>query len=82
MAITKKPNTTTPNSQVQEDAFISSATDGSTKTKGMDKGNKKQISMTFPPELLARIDEVSKTRGVSRAGLVNLAVYHYLETVI
>lgn len=76
MAITKQPQKTD-----RAEKFIAGAPDSDVKPKGIQKGNKQQISVTIAPDLLIKLDEVSKKRGVSRAGFINLAVYHYLDVV-
>lgn len=48
-------------------------------SKGMKKGNKRQISLTIEPELLRRVDELSEATGQSRAGLINLAIWRALD---
>lgn len=78
MTLTQRPS----KNQKKEDAFISGAPDSVVKPKGIKKGNKQQVSITLAPDLLAKLDEVSSKRGVSRAGFINLAVYHYIDVVI
>lgn len=46
--------------------------------KGIQKGNKRQISLTIAPELL-RVDEVAGRTGQGRAGIINMAIYRALE---
>ena len=49
--------------------------------KGIQKGHKRQISLTIAPELLQRVDELAKRTGQGRAGIINLAIYRALEGV-
>ena len=84
MSIVRKLKSTATNA----DAFISSAPDAGASAnpapegiyqKGIQKGNKRQISLTIAPELLQRVDEVAKRTGQGRAGIINLAIYRALE---
>jgi len=84
MSIVRKLKSTATNA----DAFISSAPDaGASATpapegiyqKGIQKGNKRQISLTIAPELLQRVDELAKRTGQGRAGIINLAIYRALD---
>jgi metal-responsive CopG/Arc/MetJ family transcriptional regulator len=43
------------------------------------RGKREQISHTIPPALLAKIDAVAETKGMTRAGLINLAISDYLD---
>jgi len=69
------------------DTFIAAAPDAAAPkqdakevySKGIKKGNKRQITLTIEPEILRRIDELSETTGQSRAGLINLAIWRALE---
>ena len=81
MSIVRKPKTI---ATASADAFISSAPDAGATTegiyqKGIQKGNKRQISLTIAPDLLQRVDEVAKRTGQGRAGIINLAIYRALE---
>ena len=83
MSIVRKPKTI---ATTNADAFISSAPDaGATPAtegiyqKGIQKGHKRQISLTIAPELLQRVDELAKRTGQGRAGISNLAIYRALE---
>lgn len=81
MAIRSKPKTGAV------DTFIKGAPDaaapkqeaGEVYAKGIKKGNKRQITLTIEPELLRKVDEISKSTGQSRAGLINLAIWQALE---
>ena len=54
MTITKaKPKTTQQETATAD--FIAGAPDSGTKTKGVKKGNKQQISLTMTPALLAKV---------------------------
>ncbi|MBB5712337.1 hypothetical protein FHT02_003596 [Sphingomonas xinjiangensis] len=88
MAITKRPKVS---DEAATEAFISAAPDGS-KTgiadpaplprvyeKGIQKGNKRQITLTINPELLRRVDETATKTGQTRAALINLAIFQALE---
>lgn len=61
------------------DAFISGAPDAVDKPRGVKKGNKRQISLTIAPALLARIDELASELGQSRAAVINMAIYRAVE---
>lgn len=49
------------------------------KTKGIRKGNKKQISLTITPVLLDKVDELAAKLGQSRASVINMAIYRMVE---
>jgi metal-responsive CopG/Arc/MetJ family transcriptional regulator len=51
----------------------------STARKGVQRGKREQISHTLPHELLALLDESAKAKGLTRAGLINLAISEYLS---
>jgi hypothetical protein len=59
------------------DEFISKAPDGT--RKGVMKGKKEQITVTFAPELLTKVDALAKKMGQSRAAMIGLAVYRLIE---
>ena len=64
------------------DAFIAGAPDAAPvpKTvKGVMLGNKRQITLTISPELLARVDELARQIGQSRAAVINLAIRQAVE---
>jgi hypothetical protein len=75
MAITKRTNKPAPNA----DDFITGAPDGAAKVAGVKKGNKRQISLTIAPELLAKVDQLAAHLGQSRAGLINMAIHRAVE---
>lgn len=58
-------------------AFIAAAPDAA--KKGTIRGKREQISHTMPPALLAEVDAMAERKGLSRAGLINLAVSEYIE---
>jgi hypothetical protein len=64
------------------DAFIAGAPDADTKAKGVQKGNKLQISLTIDPELLNQIDELAAELRLSRAGFINKALYRAVKKQI
>lgn len=76
MSITK-PKSTPKNRKL--DAFISGAPDADSSPKGVKKGNKRQISLTISPVLLAKVDELADELGQSRAAIINMAVYRAVE---
>ena len=64
------------------DAFISGAPDAAPVpkvAKGVMLGNKRQITLTIAPELLARVDELAAQIGQSRAAVINLAIRQAIE---
>ena len=78
MTITKaKPKTTQQKTATAD--FIAGAPDSGTKTKGVKKGNKQQISLTMSPALLAKVDALAEKMGQSRAAVINMAVYRVVE---
>ena len=48
-------------------------------SKGVAKGNKRQITLTMAPHLLRRVDEMAQRTGQTRAGIINLAVSRALD---
>ena len=75
-----------PKSQIAkkaEDAFMDGAPDANTKKnnyeKGIERGNKRQISLTISPELLRKVDAVAKRTGQTRAAVINLAIFRAIE---
>ena len=82
MAIQRRPKSTS----AAQDAFISGAPDAQGQAapvavyeKGIQKGNKRQITLTIAPEMLRRVDEVAKRTGQARAAVINMALYRALE---
>jgi hypothetical protein len=63
------------------DAFIAGAPDAGikTKAKGVQKGNKLQISLTIDPELLDEIDQLAAELRQSRAAVINMAIYQAVK---
>lgn len=85
MTITKRPKAKKPDEAPTVESFISAAPDATLKAseaaprKGVMRGKREQISHTMPPGLLSRLDELSEAKGMTRAGLINLAVSEYIE---
>jgi len=85
MAIQRRPKSTS----AAQDAFISGAPDAQRQEaqvapvavyeKGIQKGHKRQITLTIAPEMLRRVDEVAKRTGQARAAVINMALYRALE---
>jgi len=64
------------------EAFISGAPDAAPTAKaakGVMLGNKRQITLTIAPELLAMVDELAAQIGQSRAAVINLAIRQAIE---
>ena len=78
MTITKAKQRTTQQETATAD-FIAGAPDSGTKTTGVKKGNKQQISLTMTPALLAKVDALAEKMGQSRAAVINMAVYRAVE---
>lgn len=84
--ITKRPSSkaTPPAPAVTDkeaEKFIGGAPDSASTgavRKGVKRGNREQISHTIPHELLALLDESAKAKGLTRAGLINLAISEFL----
>ncbi len=71
-----------PKGKASVDAFIGGAPDATPvvrMAKGVMLGNKRQISLTISPELLARVDELAGQIGQSRAAVINLAIRQAVE---
>lgn len=82
MAITKRPQFKETTSEESTENFIKNAPDAVSKEvrkKGLIRGKREQISHTLPPELLQRIDDEAKKKGLTRAGIINLAVSEYFD---
>jgi hypothetical protein len=47
--------------------------------KGVFRGNKEQISLTFPPEMIELIDERAKKLRVSRAAFISMVLANELN---
>ena len=76
MAITK-PKPKVEHSSAED--FISGAPDAEAKPRGVRKGNKQQISLTITPVLLGKVDEMAAEMGLSRAAVINMAIYQAIE---
>jgi hypothetical protein len=79
MTITKRPPAQKPQTV---DAFISGAPDAvapESARKGVMRGKREQISHTMPPELLAKVDQEAASKGITRAGFINIAISEYLK---
>lgn len=81
MAITKRPATRrenlSSNPEQAQAAFIAGGADGG--RKGVLRGRRVQISHTLPPALLVALDAQAGKKGLTRAGLINLAISEFLE---
>jgi hypothetical protein len=82
MVIQRRPKSTS----AAQDAFISGAPDAqgpaapvTVYEKGIQKGHKRQITLTIAPEMLRKVDEVAKRTGQARAAVINMALYRALE---
>jgi hypothetical protein len=42
--------------------------------KGVMRGNKEQISLTFPPEMISKIDEAADDLGISRSAWISMTI--------
>lgn len=85
MPITKRPNqAVTKAIGALAEEFIKAAPDGNSKAlpvvqrKRVMRGKREQISLTMPPSTLEALDVKAAQSGVTRAGLINLAVSQYL----
>jgi len=84
MAIQRKPKVS-PTPTAAQDAFIQGAPDAAKPAqpimyeKGIQKGNKRQITLTIAPDLLRRVDETAKRTGQARAAIINMAIFNALE---
>ncbi|MDR2924994.1 MAG: ribbon-helix-helix domain-containing protein [Azoarcus sp.] len=58
------------------DAFIGAAPDAA---RGVQKGRKRQISITVSPDTLVGIDALARELGMSRAAVFNLALVQLLK---
>ncbi|MCY4600818.1 MAG: ribbon-helix-helix domain-containing protein [Acidobacteria bacterium] len=77
MAITKKPEAK-PGQGTAAEAFIEGAPDSSLRP-GVTRGQRRQITLTIAPELLAKVDALAKQMGQSRAAFINLAIYRAVQ---
>lgn len=80
MAITKPVIKDTNKSA---DDFIGGAPDADKPArKGVMKGKKEQVTLTIAPDLLAKVDGVAVEMGQSRAAVINMAIFRFLQTGI
>jgi hypothetical protein len=81
----KEPEDTAPQERKRDesalDAYISGAPDSGVARKAAKppKQNKKQISLTIDPELLAMMDEKAGKLGMARAAAIVLACRQFIE---
>ena len=59
------------------DAFVQGAPDAP--RKGVRKGKKEQITLTIAPDLLAKVDDYAAQRGQSRAAMINMAIFEFVN---
>lgn len=82
MSITPRPKATAALSteQAQIDDFINKAPDGNkTEKRGVKKGQREQITVTFDSAILTQLDELALHEGLSRAALIRMAVRQLLD---
>lgn len=82
MSITLKPKASsgTQTAQSQIDDFINKAPDGSkVEKRGVKKGQREQITVTFDSSILTLLDELAQHEGLSRAALIRMAVRQLLD---
>lgn len=77
MAITK-PKRTEESQKIDAEQYINAAPDSAAFKQKASK--KTQITLTIKPELLQKIDQKADRQGMSRAGLINLAIFNLLES--
>jgi hypothetical protein len=81
MTVTKRP----PAKKATEkkiETFIASAPDSAkveAEKKPLMRGKREQISHTIPPDILEKLDKVAKMQGITRAGLINIAISEYIR---
>ena len=77
MTITKRP----PRGQGDAETFIAGAPDAGTEIEipGVRKGRRRQITHTISPPVLAAVDHQAREMGMSRAAVINLAIYQFLR---
>lgn len=49
--------------------------------KGVMRGNKEQISLTFPPEMISKIDEAADDLGISRSAWISMTISIALKKI-
>lgn len=82
MAITARPKSSVASSQEQADIekFINDAPDGNKPEKrGVKKGQREQITVTFDTTVIAQLDDLAMHEGLSRAALIRMAVRQLLD---
>ena len=77
MTITKKPGTKAGQGTAAE-TFIEGAPDSGLRP-GVTRGQRRQITLTIAPELLAKADALAQQMGQSRAAFINLAIYRAVQ---
>jgi len=83
MAIQRKPKTAS--NAAAAAAFVSGAPDAAataekpTYDKGIQKGHKRQVSITISPDLLRRVDERADAMGTGRSAFISMAIYKALN---
>jgi hypothetical protein len=75
---------TKPKLKPSAEEFIASAPDAGTpqvtpERKRVIKGNREQITLTMPHELLAKVESLAKSLGQTRTGFINMAVHRAVE---
>jgi len=82
MVIQRKPRTA---SNAAADAFVGGAPDAAatvekpTYDKGIQKGHKRQVSITIAPDLLRQVDERADAMGTGRSAFISMAIYKALN---
>ena len=82
MAIAKKPKSNQNDIRPQADdqaaaAFISGA--GKTTPAPEEEAKRQPVMLRFDPELLKRVDEAAKRRGISRSAWIQFTVSRALD---
>lgn len=83
MSIQPKPKLA--NKAAAADAFVGGAPDAAATPeqgayeKGIQKGNKRQVSITIAPELLRQLDERADAMGTGRSAFISMAIYKALN---
>jgi CopG-like RHH_1 or ribbon-helix-helix domain, RHH_5 len=83
MAITKRPPAKKATNPEAVEKFVSGAPDSKKapqEKKGLMRGKREQISHTIPPALLEKLDQLADSQGMTRAGLINLAISQYCQS--
>ena len=83
MAIQRKPKII---NKAAVDAFVGGAPDAAAAApeqgayeKGIQKGSKRQVSITIAPELLRQLDERAAAMGTGRSAFISMAVFKALN---